>query len=115
MKQALALIDDPTADVRVVQHCHLGPLHLAWTDPAGVVWLNDQTEEYKAAKHGHPVALAAVIAHELVHVHGGGEEPAYAEQLRVLRQLGAPHAEIVRIEQARDWVLSVIARQQAKE
>jgi hypothetical protein len=73
---------------------------IARTDLVTVEVAND-TPQYKRAAKGHVAGLAAAIAHEAFHVTNGlAEPPAYAEQLRVLRTLGASRGEIADVEQS---------------
>ena len=69
-------------------------------DPA-VIYVVRSSEAYRAALRGHPCALAAVIAHERIHVWQGRDQaPAYAEQLRVLLACGADTGTIARVAAA---------------
>jgi hypothetical protein len=58
------------------------------------VYIPTWSDVYKAAQHGSREALiklAAVIAHEAIHVqHGPDERPAYEAEIFMLRRCGAP-------------------------
>jgi hypothetical protein len=104
--RALTLLgqDAPTASIVVVTPKRLrvqGP-QAEWaarTDGKTIEIANDSRQYRRALKKGDAIALAAQIAHEAWHIaHGFAEPPAYAEQLRVLRALGAKHSEIEAVE-----------------
>jgi len=72
----------------------------AFTDGT-TIFVNVRSDKYKRAMKGDAIALAGVIAHEAWHVtHGFAEAPAYLEQLRVLRVLGATKSDIRAVERA---------------
>jgi hypothetical protein len=65
------------------------------------IFINVRSPKYKRAMKGDAIALAGVIAHEGWHVaHGPAEAPAYAEQLRVLRALGARRSDVEAVARA---------------
>jgi hypothetical protein len=106
VSRALALLaaDAPAAPVVVVHtRAMLGNPQIATAFTDGrTVFVNGKSGPYKRAAKGDAVALAAAIAHEAYHVtHGPNTEPgAYAEQLRVLRALGAKARDIEPVERA---------------
>jgi hypothetical protein len=108
LSKAIDMLPD-TQDVEVVLSVQkpmaLMQRSVAWTDQQGVVYVNNQSDAYKDAKHGKPAALAAAIAHEVVHVHGGGEYEAYTKQLQLLHQLGASKSEIQDVQRGMDRVV----------
>jgi len=72
----------------------------AFTD-GSTIFVNIRSEKYKRAAKGDAIALAPAIAHEAWHVtRGFAEAPAYAEQLRVLRALGAKKNDVRSVERA---------------
>lgn len=74
---------------------------VALTDGRSYIRIYDDSDAYKSAAKGDATALAAVLAHEAYHIaHGFAEAPAYAEQLRVLRALGAARRHIARVQRA---------------
>lgn len=74
---------------------------VASTDCRTYIRIFDDSDAYKRAIKGDAISLAAVLAHEAYHVaHGLPETPAYAEQLRVLRLLGATSRETANVMRA---------------
>jgi hypothetical protein len=106
--RALALLGNPPASIAIiVVHPVHGPSALtggvigAWTDRRSAIFVSDSSDPYRLAQHGNAVELAALLAHELWHVaHGPAEAPAYAEQVRILRALGASRRAIRHVEEA---------------
>lgn len=99
--------DLPIAPVRLpAEISHVIVRVDAWTD-GQKIWVNVLSPEYRRAVRGDGLALAAILAHENYHVaHGPAEAPAYAEQVRVLRLLGAPARQTAVIERARRYATS---------
>ena len=104
--RALALLgsDAPTTPITVVHRpaSSFGTrsFSVAWTDGT-TIFVYDRSDAFKRAAKGDARPLAAAIAHEAFHVaHGPAEPPAYAEQLRVLRRLGARQRDIQAVERA---------------
>jgi hypothetical protein len=104
-----------TMDATNEKLARLGVVEVAYTRPGveRVIYVNTWTDVYRNAQRGDRaamIALAAVLAHEAYHLeHGAAERPAYDEQLRVLRSLGASeHVNVdtlvKRIERAREYV-----------
>lgn len=100
---ALLGVDAPTAPITIVhtaKPAFVMSVAPAWTDGT-IVYVNDQSEPYRRAAKGDARALAGALAHEAFHVaHGPAEAPAYAEQLRVLRALGAKARDVEPVERA---------------
>lgn len=72
----------------------------AWvrSDQPGKIFVATWTDIYKKAMKGDQNAikeLAGILAHEQFHImHGNDEGPAYEQQIKVLRQIGASHSAI---------------------
>ncbi len=102
ISRALALLGDAAPTERiVVEHTVKPPfvrsVATAWTDGT-TIFINDQSEPYQRAGKD-AVALAGAIAHERYHLrHGPDEASAYAEQLRVMRRLGAGRRDLDAVE-----------------
>jgi hypothetical protein len=102
VSRALALLGDDTISVPiVVEHTVRPPFVMsvatAWTDGV-TIFINDQSEPYQRARKD-AIALAGAIAHESYHLrHGPDEASAYAEQLRVMRRLGASRHDLDVVE-----------------
>jgi len=102
--RAVALLAEKPAAPVVVAHtarpAFCQSVATAWTDGA-TIFVNDQSEPYRRASKGDAIGLAAAIAHEAWHVsHGADEASAYAEQLRVLRALGAKRRDVEPVARA---------------
>jgi hypothetical protein len=102
VSRALALLGDdaPTVPI-VVEHTVRPPFVMsvatAWTDGV-TIFINDQSDPYQRARKD-AVALAGAIVHESYHLrHGPDEASAYAEQLRVMRRLGATRHDLDVVE-----------------
>ena len=73
-----------------------------WTEDDRTVYVLTTSRAYRTAVRGDVRPLAALIAHERVHLlNGPNERPAYDEQLRVLRVLRVGRSWIQRAEEAR--------------
>jgi len=102
ISRALALLGDAAPTERtVVVHTVRPPfvrsVATAWTDGV-TIFINDQSEPYQHACKD-AIALAGAIAHESYHLgHGPDEAPAYAEQLHVMRRLGASRHDLDVVE-----------------
>lgn len=104
VSRAVAMLDRPvTVPIVVVQvRSSLGGARVpaAWVEPnRSRILVLAYGKPYNDAKKGNATKLAAVIAHELFHIeHGMNEGPAYDEQIRVLKQLGASAKDIHHVE-----------------
>ena len=102
ISRALALLGDAApADRIVVEHTVRAPFVMsmatAWTDGV-TIFINDQSEPYQRARKD-AIALAGAIVHEGYHLrHGPDESSAYAEQLGVMRRLGASRHDLDLVE-----------------
>jgi len=100
--RALELLGDaaptaPTVVVHAARQVATRSVATAWTD-GSTIFVTDQSEPYKHAMKD-AIALAGALAHEGFHiVNGPAEPPAYAEQLRVMRALGAKKGDIAAVE-----------------
>ena len=74
-----------------------------WADGDRTVYVVRTSRAYRAAQRGDVRPLAALIAHERIHLQQGlDEHPAYDEQLRVLRALRVGQSWLRRVQEARD-------------
>ena len=102
VSRAVALLgDDAPTERIVVEHTvrlpFVSSVATAWTDGV-TIFINDQSEPYERACKD-AIALAGAIAHESYHLrHGPDEASAYAEQLRVMRRLGASRHDLDVVE-----------------
>jgi hypothetical protein len=79
---------------------------VAWVVPdAHRIFVLSTSTAYKRAEQGDARLLASALAHEQFHIdHGPDEGPAYEEQIRVLRKLGAPRGDIEAIAKVKSIV-----------
>lgn len=103
IQKAMALLDPDVKPSVMVLLCDPTKLHVATPEirrrldgPIGgfvmpgraVIYMSSHGMFYQQAKKGDQTSLymlAAQIAHENVHIHGGGEPPAYERQLEVFQ------------------------------
>jgi hypothetical protein len=102
ISRALALLGDAAPGERIVvehtvRRAFVMSVATAWTDGVAI-FINDQSEPYQRARKD-AIALAGAIVHESYHLRHGLDEPsAYAEQLRVMRRLGARRHDLDLVE-----------------
>ena|SRR3990167_11337160 len=103
---SLGLTDLPRVEIvdrpPVSQRGRVTQAFVRWADGDQTVYVLATSRAYRTAQRGDARPLAALIAHERMHlVNGPDEHPAYDEQLRVLREFRVGRSWIERTKTAR--------------
>ncbi len=109
-RELASLKSAPTAPIVVIHRPPVSPKPaeraVASTDGHVINVYADGAAWHRCSKGRSCVLLAAALAHEAYHVvHGPDEASAYAEQVRVLRALGARRRDVEAVERAMCVVL----------